>query len=197
MEVGLNHNKAERSILKKVFAINLTQVALAGTIGFIANSMGLMGMALDNLADAGVYVVIIYAVGKSHKAKARTARLSGTLLIILGFALLVEIVRKFGGSSEPIGFAMIVTAIINSLSNLVCLYLLRSYRKKGAHMKASYIFTGNDMLINSGIVLSGILVMIFQSRLPDLFISVVLVGIGIKYGIKILNEANKEAKLQS
>lgn len=197
MEVGLNHNKAERSILKKVFAINLTQVALAGTIGFIANSMGLMGMALDNLADAGVYVVIIYAVGKSHQAKARAARLSGTLLIILGFALLVEIVRKFGGSSEPIGFAMIVTAIINSLSNLVCLYLLRSYRKKGAHMKASYIFTGNDMLINSGIVLSGILVMIFQSRLPDLFISVVLVGIGIKYGIKILNEANKEAKLQS
>ncbi|STX81538.1 zinc transporter ZitB [Legionella busanensis] len=152
-------------------------------------------MALDNLADAGVYIVIIYAVGKSHQAKARAARLSGSLLIILGLALMVEIVQKFGGISEPIGFAMIITAIINSLSNLVCLYLLRSYQKEGAHLRASYIFTSNDMLINLGIVLSGVLVMVFQSPLPDLIISVVLAGIGIKYGFKILKEANQEAKL--
>lgn len=194
LELDLS-NKEERGTLKKVLAINLFQVALAGTVGVIADSTGLLGAALDNLSDAGVYVVSLYAVGKSHQAKARVARLSGVLLIILGLLLLVEVARKFIGGGEPVGAAMIVTAVVNALSNIVCLRLLRSHEKRGAHMKASYIFTGNDMLVNSGIVVSGILVMMFKSSVPDLIVGVIVVGISVKGGIEILKEANKETKL--
>ncbi|WP_205677219.1 hypothetical protein [Antarcticibacterium arcticum] len=50
-------NKAERKTLKQVLGINMFQVALAGTVGFIANSTGLLGAALDNFADSAVYIV--------------------------------------------------------------------------------------------------------------------------------------------
>lgn len=97
-------NAAERKTLLWVLGINFLQVIVAGFVGVIADSTGLLGAALDNLADAGVYAVSIYAVGRTVAAKARVARLSGVLLIVLGLALLVEVLRRFFVGAEPIGF---------------------------------------------------------------------------------------------
>lgn len=185
-------NKAERRTLRLVLVINLSQAALAGIVGFFADSTGLMGAALDNLADAGVYIVSLYAVGRSTLAKSRAAHVSGTLLIILGLGLLIEVLRRFIAGGEPAGIPMIVTAIINALSNLFCIKLLSSHRDKGAHMKASMIFTGNDMIVNLGIVVSGIMVIIFDSPFPDLIIGLIVAGISVKGGIEIFKEANKK-----
>lgn len=70
-------NAAERKTLLWVLGINFLQVIVAGVVGVIADSTGLLGAALDNLADAVVYMVSIYAVGRTVVAKARVARMSG------------------------------------------------------------------------------------------------------------------------
>lgn len=184
-------NAAERKTLLWVLGINFLQVIVAGLVGVIADSTGLLGAALDNLGDAGVYAVSIYAVGRTIVAKVRVARLSGILLIVLGLALLVEVLRRFFVGAEPIGIAMIVTAIANAATNLLCLRLLRSHRDQGVHLKASWIFTTNDMLANAGIVVSGAAVMFFRSPLPDLIIGLVVVGIVLKGGWDILKEARE------
>lgn len=184
-------NQQERKTLLIVLAINLSQVALAGTVGLIAKSTGLLGAALDNLADAGVYIVSLYAVGRSQNAKAAVAKLSGSLLIILGLLLLAEVIRRFITGSEPVGLAIVITAVVNAASNFVCLKLMRKHTKSGAHMKASEIFTANDMLVNLGVVLSGIALMIFDSPIPDLFIGLVISAISIKGGVEILRESRR------
>ena len=187
----VEHDVAERRMLARVLAINVGQVFLAGAVGIVAESTGLLGAALDNLGDAAVYVVSLYAVGRSLAAKANAARLSGVLLIGLGLALLVEVIRRFVVGSEPIGWVMIVTAIANAASNAVALRLLRSRREEGVHLKASWIFTTNDMLANGGIVVSGLAVMLFESSLPDLLIGIAVVGVVIKGGVEILKEARE------
>jgi len=184
-------NSAERKTLLWVLGINFLQVIVAGLVGVIADSTGLLGAALDNLGDAVVYAVSIYAVGRTILAKARVARLSGVILIVLGLALLVEVLRRFFVGAEPIGSAMIVTAIANAATNLLCLRLLRSHRDNGVHLKASWIFTANDMLANAGIVISGAAVMFFRSPLPDLIIGLVVGGIVLKGGLDILKEARE------
>jgi Co/Zn/Cd efflux system component len=185
------NNAAERRTLLWVLAINFGQVLVAGAVGILADSTGLLGAALDNLGDAFIYAISIYAVGRSVVAKARVARLSGVLLIVLGLALLLEVLRRFFVGAEPIGIAMIVTALANAASNLVCLRLLRAHREEGVHLKASWIFTSNDMVANAGIVLSGVAIMIFASPLPDLIIGLLVVGIVLKGGWEILNEARE------
>lgn len=189
-------NAAERRTLLWVLGINLLQVVAAGFVGFVADSTGLLGAALDNLGDAGVYAISIYAVGRTIIAKARVARLSGILLTVLGLALLVEVVRRFFVGAEPIGLAMIAAAIANAATNLLCLRLLRAHRQHGVHMKASWIFTTNDMLANAGIAISGAAVMLLESPLPDLIIGLVVGGIVLKGGWDILREA-REATLNS
>lgn len=189
------HDAAERRTLKWVLGINFTQVAVAGTVGIVAESIGLLGAALDNLADVAVYVVTLYAVGRTVIAKARAAQLSGMLLIVLGLALLVEVIRRFVAGSEPIGLAIIITALANAATNAVNLRLLRAHREHGVHLKASWIFTTNDTLVNIGIAASGVAVMIFQSALPDLLIGLALVGIVLKGGYDILMEAREARRV--
>lgn len=183
------HDVAERRTLKWVLGINFSQVVLAGAVGIAADSTGLLGAALDNLADAAVYAVSLYAAGRTVAAKSGAARLSGVLLMVLALGLLGEVVRRFVGGSEPIGLAMIITAMVNAATNVLNLRLLRSHREHGVHLKASWIFTTNDMLANLGIVLSGIAVMVFKSPLPDLLIGLLVVGIVLKGAWDILREA--------
>lgn len=184
-------NAAQRRTLKWVLVINATQFLVAGTVGIIAQSTGLLGAALDNLGDALVYIVSLYAVGRTVVAKSRAARLSGVLLIVLSLALLVEVVRRFATGSEPIGMAMMITALVNAATNILNLRLLRSHREEGVHLKASWIFTTNDMIANFGIVVSGLCVMIFASPLPDLLIGVVVAVIVARGGLQILTEARE------
>lgn len=184
-------NVAERRTLRWVLGINFAQVLVAGAVGILADSTGLLGAALDNLGDAAVYTVSLYAVGHTVIAKARAANLSGILMIVLAFGLLVEVLRRFFAGAEPIGLAMIITALANAATNVICLRLLRTHRAHGVHFKASWIFTTNDMLANAGIVLSGLLVMFLKSPVPDLVIGVVVVGIVLKGGWEILKEARE------
>ena len=188
---------AERRALKWVLGINFTQFAAAGAVGILADSTGLLGAALDNLGDAAVYVVSLYAVGRTVAAQSRAAKLSGVLLIVLAVGLLGEIIRRFFGSAEPIGPAMIITAVLNAATNLLNLGLLRSHRRGGVHLSASWIFTTNDMIANLGIVASGVAVMVLMSPLPDLLIGVVVVGIVIKGGWEILREAAEARRAEA
>lgn len=184
-------NAAERRTLRWVLGINATQFLIAGAVGLYAQSTGLLGAALDNLGDALVYAVSLYAVGRSVVAKSRVARLSGYLLILLSVALLVEVIRRFTAGSEPIGPAMIVTALVNAATNVWSLRLLRAHRETGVHMKASWIFTTNDMISNFAIAVSGLAVMLLDSPLPDLVIGLLVSAIVARGGWQILSEARE------
>ena len=182
-------NAAERRTLVLVLGINLLQVALAGGVGLAADSSALAGTALDSLSDAAVYIISLYAVGRTVVAKSRAASLSGVLLFLLAIVLLVDVMRRFLTGSDPIGLAMIVVAVINTATNFVAMQLLSAHRKSGVHLNASWIFTANDMLINAGIVASGIAVMLLDSPLPDLVIGVIVAAIVIRSGWEILQDA--------
>ena len=185
---------ADRRILWLVLLINLGQ-ALAGVgVGVWAASTAVIGAALDNLADASVYGVSLYAVGRAATVKVRAARLSGWLLIGLAVLLFVEVLRRFFGGEEPIGPAMMAVAAVNAALNLVCLRLLRRHRGEDVNFKASAIFTSNDSLVNLAIVLSGALVLWLDSNLPDLILGLVVSAIAANGGREILSEAAEAAE---
>lgn len=184
-------NAADRKILRTVLLINLGQSAAGIGLGIWAASTALMGAGLDNLADASVYAVSLYAVGRAAMVKVCAARLSGYLLIGLAVLLLVEVLRRFSGGEEPVGPAMMAIAAANAALNLVCLRLLRRHRGEDVNFKASAIFTNNDSIVNGSIVLSGALVMWLGSNIPDLLLGVVVAAIAANGGREILREASE------
>jgi len=187
---NLDSNESEdRRTLTLVLLINLAQSIVGAGVGLWASSTALIGAALDNLADASVYGVSLYAVGRAREIKVRAARLSGWLLIGLAIMLFVEVLRRFFGGEPPIGPAMMVMAAINAALNLICLRLLKRHRGEDVNFKASAIFTSNDSIVNLAIVLSGALVMWSGSNVPDLILGLVVAAIAAKGGREILSDA--------
>lgn len=187
-------NEADRKILQSVLLINLGQSAAGIGLGIWAASTALIGAGLDNLGDASVYALSLYAVGRAAMVKVRAAQLSGFLLIGLAALLLLEALRRFTGGEEPVGPAMMAMAALNATLNLVCLRLLRRHRGEDVNFKASAIFTSNDSIVNGAIVLSGGLVMAFGSNIPDLVLGIVVAAIAANGGREILRAASETRK---
>ncbi len=187
-------NAGERRTLQTVLGINLGQCAAGVAVGVWAMSSALIGVALDNLADAAVYAVSLYAIGRSPLAKVRAARLSGWLLIGLAILLLLEVLRRFFGGEPPIGAAMMIMAGVNAVLNIICLRLLRRHGTEEVHFKASAIFTSNDSIVNLGTVLSGALVMWLGSNVPDLVLGVAVALVAARGGKEILEAAAQPAQ---
>ena len=189
--------RRDRRILLAVLAINLGQSIVGAGVGWWAESTALIGAALDNLADASVYGLSLYAVGRAAAIKVRAARLSGWFLIGLSVLLLVEVVRRYFGGEQPIGPAMMAVAGVNAGLNLVCLRLLARHRGDDVNFMASSIFTSNDSLVNLSIVVSGALVMWLGTNVPDLVLGVVVAGVAAHGGREILEEASRPQKATS
>jgi len=185
----LNQSK-ESATLKWLLAINAFMFLVELAVGWIAQSTGLIADSLDMFADAAVYGLALYAVGHSMKMKLRAAHLSGWLQVILAIGVLSEVVRRFIFGSEPISEIMMSFGLVALIANSACLILIHKQKDAGAHMKASWIFSANDVIANLGVILAGVLVAWSGSRYPDLIIGLII-------GVIVLNGARRILRLKS
>ena len=183
----LSENKGQKKMLWAVLAINFIFFVLEFTTGFISDSMGLVADSLDMLADAMVYGLSLFVVGAAMSRKKRIATISGYLQLILAIGGFIEVVRRFFGMEELPDFRiMIIVSFLALLANSLSLYLLQRAKSKEAHMQASMIFTSNDIIINSGVILAGILVFYTESRIPDLVVGGIVFVVVTRGAIRIL-----------
>ena len=161
-------------VLKWLLGINAVMFIFELIVGIVAQSTGLIADSLDMLADAAVYTVALYAVGKAAKAKLKAAHLSGWLEAALAIGLLIEVARRAFIGSEPVSMLMIGIGSLALVANVACLVLIYQVRNNGTHMKASMIFSANDVLANAGVIIAGGLVAITGSQIPDLFIGLII-----------------------
>jgi Co/Zn/Cd efflux system component len=176
----------EAKTLKYLLAINFTMFIVEILLGVYAESTGLIADGLDMLADSFVYAISLYAVGKSLIVKNRTAFLSGVMQISLGLLCLLEVGRKFYFGSEPLSNFMIIVSIVALIANVWCLVLIHKHKDGEVHMKASWIFSANDVIVNTGVIISGILVYVVNSNIPDLIIGALVSLIVINGGGTII-----------
>lgn len=185
--------RLERRTLWKLLAINGVMFIAEAVAGWWGESTGLLADSLDMLADASVYGMALYAVGRSRRLQANAATASGALQIALSLGVLVEVVRRFLYGSDPVSMLMIAVGAIALVANLSCLMLIAKHREAGVHMRASWIFSTNDVIANVGVIISGGLVLYLGSRLPDLIIGALISAVVLRGGVHILREA-KEAR---
>jgi len=164
-------------------------------VGVLSESTALIADSLDMLADAAVYSIGLYAVGKSLSEKINAALFSGIFQVTLGSLVVLDVLRRFVFGSEPESLLMILIGSIALVANSICLYLISKHRDGEVHMRASWIFSKNDVIANIGIIVGGVLVYIFGSSYPDLIIGLVISVIVIKGGINIIKDAKHERKL--
>jgi len=192
-ECGCGSEQAEsmeRKTLIILLLINAGMFVAESVLGWLAQSTGLIADSLDMLADATVYGLSLYAVGKAVTKQASAARVSGYLQIALGLGVLFEVLRRLLFGSEPQSILIMIVGAVALLANILCLVLISRHRDGGVHMRASWIFSTNDVIANVGVILSGALVALFGSRYPDLVIGTIISVVVIRGGITIIKDSN-------
>lgn len=172
----------ERKLLWWVLGINFFFFVLEILTGFLSGSMGLVADSLDMLADSIVYGLALFAVGGTIALKKNIAKTAGYFQLILASLGFIEVIHRFLKFEEvPEFHTMIIVSALALIGNGLCLYLLQKSKSKEAHMQASMIFTSNDVIVNLGVIVAGVLVYFTHSAYPDLIIGTIvflLVGYG-------------------
>lgn len=184
-------NAQERKTLVVVLGINAFMFVLELALGLVAESTGLIADSLDMLADASVYSISLYAVGRSAALQGKAAAFSGIGQSILAILVLVDVLRRFALGSEPVSALMMGVGALALIANSVCLALISRHRDGGVHMRASVIFSTNDVIANLGVIVSGVLVWALGSRYPDLVIGLVISAVVLRGGVHIIREARE------
>jgi Co/Zn/Cd efflux system component len=179
----------EAKVLVALLGINAIMFVVELTAGWLAESTGLISDSLDMFADAAVYGVSLYSVGKTASLQKLAARLSGYLQLLLAIGALAEVVRRLLFGSDPDPPAMMAVALLALAANVTCLALLARHREGGAHMRASWIFSTNDVIANIGVIAAGALVAWTASALPDLLIGALIALVVLAGGVRILRLA--------
>ena len=111
------------------------------------------------LSDASIYFISLFAIWWTILIKKRIALVAGIFQIILALVWIVEVVRRFINPELIVDFrVMIIVSIFSFMWNYYSLYLFNKQNSCDAHMKASQICTSNDLIVNTGVILSWILV---------------------------------------
>jgi len=187
-QTDFKENSNQKKLLWTVLGINFAFFVIEMTTGIISKSMGLVADSLDMLADSFVYGISLSAVGGTLIRKKRIAKLAGYFQITLAIIGFVEVLRRFFAAEKLPDFStMIIISIFALIANGICLYLLqKSKSKEEAHMKASMIFTSNDVVINLGVITAGVLVNWMNSNKPDLIIGTIVFIFVIQGALRIL-----------
>lgn len=159
--------QSEGVVLRLLLAINACMFVFELGLGWWAGSVGLIADAMDMFADAAVYGVALYAVGRSARHQLAAARLAGGLQLCLALSALAETARHWHAGLAPEPLAMLGVAAVALVANSTCLVLIFRYRQGAAHLRASYLFSASDVLANLGVLAAGGLVLWLGQPWPD------------------------------
>jgi Co/Zn/Cd efflux system component len=179
-------DESEARTLRVLLAINAVMFVVELVAGWLAESTGLIADSLDMLADASVYAVALYAVGRSAMLKRRAAHLTGWLQVILALGALGEVLRRLVFGSAPEAPTIMGIALLALAANVTCLLLIARNRHYGVHMMAVFICSANDVIANTGVFAAGALIAWTGSNVPDLVIGTVIGVVVLFGGIRIL-----------
>jgi len=187
-------DQSQKSVLYWLLAINATMFFVEITLGWFAESTALIADSLDMFADAAVYGIGLYVVGRAIQSKAKAALVSGYLQAMLGLLIFIDIVRRIIQGSEPVSEFMMVIGLVALAANVLCLALIHKHKDGEVHMRASWIFSANDVIANLGVIISGALVWWLDQRWPDIVIGIVIAFVILRGARLILHDAQNELR---
>jgi Co/Zn/Cd efflux system component len=181
--------RRERQLLWVVLTLNASMFVIEFMAGWIAHSTSLLADSLDMFADAVVYGISLYAVGRAVALKARAAVTNGVLQLTLSLVVLADVSRRLLTDAAPEPMVMSVVSLMALTVNMICFGMLYRFRSGDINLKASWICSRNDMMANVGVLIAAIMVSQTGRAWPDLVVGTLIAMLVMTSAIRIISEA--------
>lgn len=186
--------RAQAQILRLALGLNLAMFVIGLSAGLVAHSSALIADSLDMLADAAAYTVALIAQRRNPAFKVGAAWASGFVLTALGCAVLTDVIRRAVFGAAPDGTIMTVIACLSLATNLYVFSKLGSIKSEGVHLRATWIFTRADVIVNISVILTGLVVRFTDFDYVDLIVGAAIAVYILFEAREIFNEARGDGK---
>ncbi|MBI1425669.1 MAG: cation diffusion facilitator family transporter [Gammaproteobacteria bacterium] len=184
----------EKRVLIIALILNAGMFIAEFGAGILSHSTALLADSLDMLADAFVYAISLFALGRAQLWRNRAALTNGGLELIIGIGILIEAISKLFIDVIPQADVMGVFGVAALLVNTVCFVMLRQFRQGDINLRAVWICSRNDMLANIGVLVAAGLVALTQKAWPDIVIGAIIASIIVHSAWKIIQESFRHIK---
>jgi len=187
---------AERYTLIVVLVLNAGMFLAEFSAGLVAGSTALLADSLDMLADALIYALGLFALGRAAHWRSRAALASGLFQLALGTGVAGQAVAKVFLDGLPDAATMGFFGVLALLVNTACFLLLARFRHGDINLRATWICSRNDMIGNVGVLVAAGLVILLDSMWPDIVIGLLIALLVIRSALRIIAEARSELSSQ-
>lgn len=169
-------SSALRQAVTIVALANLAYFGIEFTVALSIGSVSLFADSVDFLEDAAVNLLILMALGRSVRSRARVGMALAAILLVPAIATIWTAWQKFMVPVAPEPLALSLTGLGALVVNLSCACLLARFRHhSGSLTKAAFLSARNDAVANVAIIGAGLVTaFLWTSAWPDL-----IVGLGI------------------
>jgi len=194
-ECAIERLKARQSTtLKIVLAINVVMFVVELASGLLAGSTALLSDSLDNLGDALIYGLSLYAVSRGASSKAKVALFKGGLIMAAGLFVLGQVIYGALHPGVPVFEVMGIVSLVALAANATCLALLWKHRTEDVNMSSVWECSRNDIASNLAVFVAAGAVWLTQSGWPDILVGLVLACLFLRSAIGVSANALRELK---
>ncbi len=197
---GHSHGEESMSDGRLVLAVALNVLLTVAQIigGILSGSLALIADALHNFSDAASLGLALFArrIGRRPADKLMTfgyaraevvaALINLTTLLIIGFYLLVEAINRFADPQPVEGWTVIGVAGIALVIDVMTAVMVYAGSKNSLNMKAAFLHNVSDALASVGVIVAGVLILLYDLYIADLIITVAISGYVIWQGMTLL-----------
>jgi len=193
------HSTRNRLIL----AIWLNMVMMIAEVigGIWTNSLALLSDAGHMLTHVFALVVSYVALQLAsrglttdktygyYRAEPIAALINGITILLIVAVIVIEAVKKFFMPSPILAEQMFVIAVAGLIVNLAGAFILKESAKDDINIKGAFVHLLTDLVSSIAIVAGGIVIMWTGWELIDPLLSLVISGVVLVWGIRLINES--------
>ena len=197
---GHSHGEENLSDRQLIFAVAINVLLTVAQIigGIVSGSLALIADALHNFSDAAALGLAWFArrIGRRPADKLMTfgyaqgevvaALINLTTLLIIGFYLLVEAINRFAEPQPIEGWTVIWVAGIALVIDLVTAFIVYRGSHDSINMKAAFLHNVSDALASVGVIVAGVLILLYDLFIADLVITLIIAGYVIWQGLTLM-----------
>ena len=166
--------RRQRRVLQIVLAVNAAMFLLELGAGLVARSTALVADSADMLADALVYGVSLYAVGRGAAWTARATLLKGGLMAAFAVGVTGQAAFRLARGTVPVAETMGAVGLLALGANALCVVLLWRIRDDDLNMRSAWLCSRNDVVSNVAVLLAAGAVRATGSGAPDLAVGLAI-----------------------
>lgn len=177
--------------------LNLAMVFIEGGIGWWIGSAALIADAADFMEDTGLYTLALLATAWSPRRRAGAGMIqAGAMLGVAGMAV-YQIIERLITGGFPMPLPMALTALLALAVNAYAAWRLAPFETGDASMRAIWLSTRNDALLNAVTLIAAGLVAWTATGWPDLVAGALVVTINVWAAKEVIELALREWRMHT